>query len=786
MAKAIATFTISDLNDGAPGAQGAPGQDALVAVLTNETHTLTADKDGNISSYAGATTQIKVYEGTSDVTSQYTITKAESGVSGNLSGSTYSVTSVTNGIGGIVTLTATKGTKTIQKVFTVSVSKAGADGTAKIAKIISSSTTFLNDGRDISPDNITLTPNLENVTYSKWQHSLDGGITWIDTTSAVATITAAGVLTLNAESTIFNVIKYPVFKLVTSDPNIYDQQTINMLIDRGEFDTSDFVTHEDISSNTSKVYTEQPTPPYKVGDVWIVQEGPDKGKLKTCVIDRQDGVYTESDWITPLTAYTTVQTFEDITGESIDEWDKGKKSITKRVNEANGEIESIETQIAKLSVRSSDIEMSFSKTGTSNFLGNSSGQYGTRYWNTEGGNANTSFSTVTSADAGDVRKQIVAGYAFKVSVYNWSGLSSYKIKSEKFIPPAGNEFSVSLKIKNEMKYSKVKIEVQGYATNNGKEIKLDGNIGEFDAYYEDGNDFVLHRKLGLSKRGTYTTVVFGEPVVSEYDVEKIECILTISLTDTIKMSSLPEYNERENDGAYKYMGKLVSVNNGSTYSYCNSLMTGIGITESDTVPSVIHDNEVWKCSKTVFDDNGKTQYLKEVYYNDIHGNIEAISDNYEIAQLDSSKENDPYKKQLPTEFESAASISTPNTGIIYIADIMFNGGYKIQTWTPRQDEVLYGSRIKFSSAGIEIQSEAGFKRILNEQTDVAYKIDSNGNIIGIIWKLSTDGMFVKNIYCYGTISMGKVTDELNTDTFKNVMEMKRSDSDDGIDEYIYS
>lgn len=113
---------------GATGKKGAAGASAIQVILTNENHTLTANSSGVISSYAGAETSIFIYEGSKDVTSQYTITKLEHNVSGSLSGTKYTVTSVTNGIGGTVEIIAKKGSTVLKKVFTVSVSKQGATG----------------------------------------------------------------------------------------------------------------------------------------------------------------------------------------------------------------------------------------------------------------------------------------------------------------------------------------------------------------------------------------------------------------------------------------------------------------------------------------------------------------------------------------------------------------------------------------------------------------------------------------------------------------------------------
>ena len=111
------------------GADGTPGSDAIVAVLTNESHVIPTDENGLNGNYRGATTEIRILEGATDVTSTFTITaKASSGVTGSLSGSKYTVTSMDEDTGE-VTLNAKKGSTIITKVFTITKSKKGIQGT---------------------------------------------------------------------------------------------------------------------------------------------------------------------------------------------------------------------------------------------------------------------------------------------------------------------------------------------------------------------------------------------------------------------------------------------------------------------------------------------------------------------------------------------------------------------------------------------------------------------------------------------------------------------------------
>ena len=119
------------------------GKNTLQAILTNENHTLAADSSGVPISYVGAETTINIYDGTTDVTNQYTISKVDSdGITSSITNNTINVISITNGIGGTVTINATKGSTVLTKVFTVSLSRAGTAGDANIVDIVASSQIF--------------------------------------------------------------------------------------------------------------------------------------------------------------------------------------------------------------------------------------------------------------------------------------------------------------------------------------------------------------------------------------------------------------------------------------------------------------------------------------------------------------------------------------------------------------------------------------------------------------------------------------------------------------------
>lgn len=114
------------------------GIDSLTGFLTNETHTLAADKLGNVLGYTGCSGTFKVFQGTTDVTTLCTFTLAPGGNPSSLThtlGASTGAYSVTGGYPAgtdstTMTFRATLGSVTLDKVFTITKTKAGADGAA--------------------------------------------------------------------------------------------------------------------------------------------------------------------------------------------------------------------------------------------------------------------------------------------------------------------------------------------------------------------------------------------------------------------------------------------------------------------------------------------------------------------------------------------------------------------------------------------------------------------------------------------------------------------------------
>ena len=107
---------------------GASGNNAIIAVLSNETHTIPTDNSGNNGNFTGANTTMYIYNGATDDSSNWTVSATASNVTGSLSGKTYTITAMSADTG-YVDLTASRsGYTSITKRFTLTKSKQGAAG----------------------------------------------------------------------------------------------------------------------------------------------------------------------------------------------------------------------------------------------------------------------------------------------------------------------------------------------------------------------------------------------------------------------------------------------------------------------------------------------------------------------------------------------------------------------------------------------------------------------------------------------------------------------------------
>ena len=122
----------SDGTDGTPGSDGTDGTDgvdAVTAFLTNESHTFAASATGVVSTFSGGGTDMQVFEGIVNKTSQYTYSGTGSlGVGFNQSTNTFNVTSMAHDSGSL-TITAVSQSVQLVKTMSLAKSKEGVDGT---------------------------------------------------------------------------------------------------------------------------------------------------------------------------------------------------------------------------------------------------------------------------------------------------------------------------------------------------------------------------------------------------------------------------------------------------------------------------------------------------------------------------------------------------------------------------------------------------------------------------------------------------------------------------------
>ncbi len=138
-------------NPGSPGAPGDPGAAAASAYLTNESATVWAYADGNVSGYGPATGQFKVFAGATDVSGSFALSTVANpqGLTVAYSGQTYTISGGLDPNEDTATLTiratgsGAYAGKTFDKVFTLAKTRGGYE----IVNGLPSSNLF--DGRQI-------------------------------------------------------------------------------------------------------------------------------------------------------------------------------------------------------------------------------------------------------------------------------------------------------------------------------------------------------------------------------------------------------------------------------------------------------------------------------------------------------------------------------------------------------------------------------------------------------------------------------------------------------------
>lgn len=254
---------------GPTGATGPDGQDGYTVLLTNENHAFPASNTGNISSVMTITTQAIAYKGSQLISATFGTLPALTGLTLSASGNTLTIkanTGTSLADTGTINLPVIADGKTFTKVFSWTKTKQGSTGAtgpqgpagtnSKSVAIVATSQVFksTDGGLTFTPDTIKLTPILQNVTYSNWQYSLNGGSSWHSVSSGSQGLTiSGGVLTITKDCSLFTATVTAVsFRMNTNDSSIYDVMTVVKLYDVTELDFGgrNILKYSNIKSNT--------------------------------------------------------------------------------------------------------------------------------------------------------------------------------------------------------------------------------------------------------------------------------------------------------------------------------------------------------------------------------------------------------------------------------------------------------------------------------------------------------------------------------------------------------
>uniref|UniRef100_A0A7C3E1A3 Tail protein n=1 Tax=Gracilinema caldarium TaxID=215591 RepID=A0A7C3E1A3_9SPIR len=105
------------------------GDSAIVGMLTNDTHTVPTDSAGNNGVYTGCSTTMYIYVGATDDSANWTVAATpSSGVTGSLSGKTYTVTNMTVDSGYVDLVASRSGYPNVTCRFTITKAKQGTTG----------------------------------------------------------------------------------------------------------------------------------------------------------------------------------------------------------------------------------------------------------------------------------------------------------------------------------------------------------------------------------------------------------------------------------------------------------------------------------------------------------------------------------------------------------------------------------------------------------------------------------------------------------------------------------
>lgn len=220
------------------------GQSAINILCTNESDVLPADENGYILSPTTLTTTFAAYKGTSQIPCTVTLPSPPSGMT---------ITQSNDGLTVIVTMhieqKASLGSASLlsghlnykinaneqnfNKQFSWTKSPSGSQ--ARTVNLTASSQVFksIDGGKNFTPELITLTPYFHGTSYSKWQVSADGGVSWADITNGTHGLSLIdGVLKVSKDCDLFKeTVTTLSFKIMTNINKVEDVISILKLSD---------------------------------------------------------------------------------------------------------------------------------------------------------------------------------------------------------------------------------------------------------------------------------------------------------------------------------------------------------------------------------------------------------------------------------------------------------------------------------------------------------------------------------------------------------------------------
>ena len=251
----VIKYTDNSTTTGSPkiigvyGDKGATGASAVNVLLSNESHTFAASSNGAAIA-ANITTNVLCYKGsTLTACTVGTISGLPTGMTATINDNSTTGPSITIAVttslttkAGTITIPVTCGSVTVNKIFSYSLAVAGANGTngtngtnAKLIKINASTNVFksTDGGVTFAPSSISLTPTLQNVSFSKWQYSSNGS-SFTNVTSGEHGLTVNGsTLVIAVTSDLFTDTNTTLaIRVVSSTSTVYDTMTFYKLYDR--------------------------------------------------------------------------------------------------------------------------------------------------------------------------------------------------------------------------------------------------------------------------------------------------------------------------------------------------------------------------------------------------------------------------------------------------------------------------------------------------------------------------------------------------------------------------